>query len=161
MLAIPLAISNDAPGQARADLTAWLERDSTAATLLDDARLLISELVTNSILDAYITHDQPLRLPTSVRATALRLELHDTGTNGTVARRTPDKTHGAGGFGLDLVAQLSSASGVERDAHGTTVWLELDLGSDLGYVGACRSLTVRELHHGMVRLERRSAMALA
>ena len=30
-----------------------------------------------------------------------------------------------GGFGLELVAHLASDWGVERDRHGTTVWLKL------------------------------------
>ncbi len=33
-----------------------------------------------------------------------------------------------GGFGLDLVARLSSAWGVDRNGDATTVWLELAAG---------------------------------
>jgi anti-sigma regulatory factor (Ser/Thr protein kinase) len=122
-LDIALAASNDAPARARAELLAWLEPNSSDTGLIDDARLLISELVTNCVRHAQTTSNQPLRLTASLRTATLRLEVHDAGTDGTVARRVPESD---GGFGLDLVARISSAWGVERDAHGTTVWLELD-----------------------------------
>jgi anti-sigma regulatory factor (Ser/Thr protein kinase) len=86
---------------------------------------LISELVTNAIRHAPTAADQPLRLIASFHAAALYIEIHDAGTDGTVARRTPQLHDDAGGFGLDLVQQLASCWGVDRDEHGTTVWLEL------------------------------------
>jgi serine/threonine-protein kinase RsbW len=107
-------------------VVAWLGQQSHGGALLDDVRLLVSEIVTNSIRHAQITAEQPLRLMASLRAATLRLELHDAGTIGTVARRTPGRD--AGGFGLDLVAQLCSAWGVERDGDGTTVWFEVAAG---------------------------------
>src|SRR6188472_170459 len=123
-LQIPLAPSADAPARARSELTAWLEQDAAPATLIHDAQLLVSELVTNCVRHADISQKQPLRLTGSLRGPTYRLEVHDDGIHGTVARRPPRTDH-AGGFGLDLVAQLSSAWGVERDAYGTTVWFEL------------------------------------
>lgn len=70
--------------------------------------------------------DQPLlRLSGWLSETTLRLELWDGGTQGDVDRRVPQRHDDIGGFGLDLVARLSRAWGVDRDAQGTTVWLEL------------------------------------
>jgi anti-sigma regulatory factor (Ser/Thr protein kinase) len=120
-----LAPTDTAPARARAELAAWLAQERQAGTLVDMARLLVSELVTNCIRHAQIAPDQPLRLTASLRATTLRLELRDTGTRGTVSRRPPRTENNAGGFGLDLVDQLSRAWGVQRDVDGTTVWLEL------------------------------------
>ncbi len=127
-LEIPLAPSADAPARARAELTAWLEQDAAPATLIHDARLLVSELVTNCVRHAHISQKQPLRLTASLRAATVRLEVHDDEIDGTVARRPPRRDR-AGGFGLDLVAQLSSTWGVERDTYGTTVWVELAAGT--------------------------------
>jgi anti-sigma regulatory factor (Ser/Thr protein kinase) len=124
-LDVALAASNDAPARARAELMAWLEPNSSDAGLIDDARLLVSELVTNCVRHARTTSRRPLRVTASLWPAALRLAVHDDGTDGTVARRAPG-SDGDGGFGLDLVARISSAWGVERDAHGTTVWLQLD-----------------------------------
>ena len=128
-LEIALAPTLAAPSQARAEVAAWLGQQPDGGALLDDARLLVSEIVTNSVRHALISAEQSLWLVASLRAATLRLELHDDGTVGTVARRTPGREDGAGGFGLDLVARLSSAWGVQRDCDGTTLWLELAAGA--------------------------------
>ena len=113
-----------APDRARAAITAWLARAGRDGDLIDNVRLLVSELVSNSVRHAHLTTDQPLQLTALLCAATLRLELHDEGTQGTIARRSP-RPLSTGGFGLDLVARLSNAWGVERDPDGTTVWLEL------------------------------------
>jgi anti-sigma regulatory factor (Ser/Thr protein kinase) len=117
--------------QARAAVTAWLVHQPHHRALLEDALLLVSELVTNCVRHARITTDDPLRLTGSRDTTTLRLEVRDNGTGGTVARRTPKRDGAVGGFALDLVARLSSAWGSDRDAHGTTVRLELPIPADV------------------------------
>ena len=94
-------------------------------SLIDDARLLTSELVANCVRHAGSPAGAAIRLSAALRPATLRLEVVDTGTDGTVARRSPGLEDGSGGFGLALVAELASAWGVERDTQGTTVWLEL------------------------------------
>ena len=66
-LQVPLAPSADAPARARSELTAWLEQDAAPATLIHDAQLLVSELVTNCVRHADISQKQPLRLTGSLR----------------------------------------------------------------------------------------------
>ena len=127
MFELALAPTDTAPNRARAELIAWLDRERHG-DLIDVARLLVSELVSNSVRHADLTIDQPLRLSASLRAATLRVEVRDEGTRGTVTRRSPEPRSTAG-FGLDLVDQLSRAWGVERDADGTTVWLELAVGA--------------------------------
>ena len=124
-LAITLASTPDAAARARAELTAWPAAGRLDDTLLDDARLLTSELVTNSFRHAGIALNAPVSLTAWLRAATLHVEIHDQGTDGNVAWRTPQRHEDSGGFGLDLVAQLSSAWGIERDTRGTTVWFEL------------------------------------
>jgi anti-sigma regulatory factor (Ser/Thr protein kinase) len=130
ILELLLAPTVAAPARARAALTAWLDQEPHDADLIEIALLLVSELVTNCVRHARITAQEPLRLSASLRTTTLRLELWDNGTDGSVTRRTPQRDHADGGYGLDLVAQLSSTWGVERDTHGTTVWLELATDAD-------------------------------
>ena len=81
--------------------------------------------MTNSVRHADTTADAQVHLTASLHVTTLRIELSDSGIAGNVSKRSPDLEDGSGGFGLDLVAALSSDWGVERSAHGTTVWLEL------------------------------------
>jgi anti-sigma regulatory factor (Ser/Thr protein kinase) len=92
--------------------------------------LLVSELVTNSIRHAHIEAESQLRLSGWLGDATLRLEVRDGGTQGAVTPRPPRRDDDIGGFGLDLVARLSRAWGVDRDAHGTTVWLELATRAD-------------------------------
>ena len=125
ILELSLAPTVAAPAQARAELTAWLEQQPHDVILIEIAQLLVTELVTNSIRHARITAEEPLRLSASLRTTTLRIELWDNGTDGSVTPRGPPRDHRGGGYGLDLVSQLSNKWGVERDVHGTTVWIEL------------------------------------
>jgi anti-sigma regulatory factor (Ser/Thr protein kinase) len=112
-----------APATARAALTRWLS-GHVPVEVLDDARLLASELVTNSIGHAGLSDAASLRLAVQLRGGALRVEVRDPGEHGTVAPRTPDYDVG-GGFGLHLVEQLATRWGVNRTG-GTQVWFEVD-----------------------------------
>src|SRR5687767_7476543 len=114
-----------APARARGAVSEWLAGERGDGVLVEVAKLLVTELVTNSIRHAAIAAEDALLLYGRLSEATLRLELWDGGTEGTVARRAREREDDIGGFGLDLVARLSRTWGVERDAHGTTVWLEL------------------------------------
>lgn len=118
-----LPVGPAGPALARAALARWLTGHVPPA-MLDDARLLASELVTNSLDHADLTLDPSLRIAAQLAHGALRVEVRDAGSTGTIAPRTGDLVHG-GGFGLQLVAALSSRWGVDR-AGGTQVWFEMD-----------------------------------
>jgi anti-sigma regulatory factor (Ser/Thr protein kinase) len=108
-----------APLAARTAVSRWLD-GRVHSQMRDDACLLVSELVTNSIRHA----DQPPGAPLSIRTFALdgvvRVEVEDRG-QGAVSRRADG---GEGGFGLHLVELLAARWGVNQ-AHGTLVWFEL------------------------------------
>jgi anti-sigma regulatory factor (Ser/Thr protein kinase) len=110
----------DAPALARSLVSRWLDGHGDAA-LQADARLLVSELVTNSLSHA----EQPDGVPLHVSAAALnghvRVAVEDHG-HGPVRRRPPDPRHG--GFGLQLVELISTRWGVDHE-RGTNVWFEL------------------------------------
>lgn len=124
-LELSLAATPGAPAHARAAVSEWLAQAPYDPPFIATTLLLVSELVTNSVRHARIDGEQPLRLCGWLRDTTLRLELWDAGTDGTIAPRPPRRDEDVGGFGLHLVAKLSRAWGVDRDARGTTVWLEL------------------------------------
>lgn len=92
------------------------------AATLSDARLLVSELVTNSVRHGFgdrITVDID-----SDRAGVVRCEVIDDGT-GFVPRGRDDRL--VGGWGLDLVEQIAQSWGVREGS--THVWFELAMGN--------------------------------
>jgi serine/threonine-protein kinase RsbW len=118
-----LPIGPGAPATARAALTRWLD-GTVPGEVLENARLLASELVTNSLGHADLSADSSLRLAVQLSSDALRVEVRDPGTRGKIAPRPPDHVSG-GGFGLNLVEMLSTRWGVNRTG-GTRVWFEMD-----------------------------------
>jgi serine/threonine-protein kinase RsbW len=119
---VTLAAGLDAPAAARAAVSAWMA-GHVSETMLVDAQLLVVELVANSVRHGNAPPHSVVRLRAQVGADAVRLEVEDRGTAGSVTRRAPDLEHG-GGFGLQVVEALSRRWGVNRDA-GTRVWAEL------------------------------------
>jgi anti-sigma regulatory factor (Ser/Thr protein kinase) len=91
---------------------------------LEDAQLLVSELVTNAIRHAGLEHDDVIRLIVVTGDRALRIEVCDPGQGFEVTEPAPDPARPSG-WGLYLVRELSDRWGVERDAE-TRVWFELD-----------------------------------
>jgi len=118
-----LPIGPAAPATARAALTRWLG-GRVPREVLEDARLLASELVSNSLGHAELSPGSTLGIAVQLRRGDLRVEVRDPGSAGSVAPRPPDHVNG-GGFGLHLVELLSTRWGVSR-AGGTRVWFEMD-----------------------------------
>jgi anti-sigma regulatory factor (Ser/Thr protein kinase) len=94
------------------------------ARRMEDARLLVSELVTNAIRHAALRPGDRISLVVAVSGAALRVEVSDPGQGFEYAEPAPDPTRPSG-WGLYLVAELADRWGVEREA-GTRVWFELD-----------------------------------
>jgi len=114
---------NQAPALARRALDAGLPEDVLAgvgATL----RLLVSELVTNSVRHAATSGGGEVRLGVTVRRRVIRVEVRDRGAG--FERTAPVPKGADGGFGLFLVEKMASRWGVDRK-DGTSVWFELDL----------------------------------
>jgi anti-sigma regulatory factor (Ser/Thr protein kinase) len=112
----------DAASGARNALAALDSR--VAKELLDDVRLLVSELVTNSVRHSSARTRDVVSLSVAVTATSLRVEVSDPGKGFEPVPRDADRTR-PGGWGLYLVDQLADRWGVARD-HLTRVWFEMD-----------------------------------
>lgn len=93
------------------------------AQRLNDMRLLVSELVTNSVRHARAGEGDELELEVSVREQLIRVCVSDRGPGFEVSPRAPDDDPGSG-WGLFLVEQLSDRWGVELNGR-TQVWFEL------------------------------------
>ena len=115
-----LPISTDAPAIAREAL-AHLSDDLTT-TLLRDAQLLVSELVTHQLRRLPAGHEGPLRLEVVLRRTGVRVEV--TGDHGS-ASPPIDSEEPAIGWELQVVAQIADRWGIRRDDL-TTIWFELE-----------------------------------
>ena len=98
--------------------------DRLPAQRLEDAQLLVSELVTNAIRHAGLAAGDVIRLVVRDSDRALRFEVCDSGSGFEPAEPAPDPSRPSG-WGLYLVRQLSDRWGVERDDI-TRVWFELD-----------------------------------
>jgi anti-sigma regulatory factor (Ser/Thr protein kinase) len=92
--------------------------------LLADVRLLVSELVTNSVRHSDIHARDVVHMSVTVTENSLRVEVADPGLGFEPVPRDADRTR-PGGWGLYLVDQLADRWGVARDQL-TRVWFEMD-----------------------------------
>jgi serine/threonine-protein kinase RsbW len=122
-LKIVVASGLDAPTKARAEVAVWLA-PQVPAEVLDDALLLVSELVTNSVRHAPLTAGAAIGVTIEVFDDFLRLEVEDPGDVAILAR-APDCAHG-GGFGLYLVETVAQQWGSTHEGS-TRVWAELPI----------------------------------
>ena len=114
-----------APAAARALLDellhAWGERDHD--DLADDARVVVTELVTNAVLHA--GGDGTLHLEISAGDDGTLVAVVVDGSAGRPVPRDPT-TSDEGGRGLQIVDHLASRWGVEEiESGGKQVWAEL------------------------------------
>ena len=118
---VEIAAGQHAPAAARAAVERWLS-GRVSERLYDDVRLVVSELVTNSVRHAHLTRDATIRVGVAIVDGVVRIEVEDPG-DGAIAAVPPDRQHG-GGFGLYLVEILAERWGSSHDGK-TCVWAEL------------------------------------
>jgi anti-sigma regulatory factor (Ser/Thr protein kinase) len=92
--------------------------------LLADVRLLVSELVTNSVRHAGIQSHERVHMHVQVSESTLRVEVADPGQGFAPKPRDMDRSR-PGGWGLYLVDQLADRWGVARN-NLSRVWFEMD-----------------------------------
>jgi anti-sigma regulatory factor (Ser/Thr protein kinase) len=111
----------NAAAKARRSLTTL--RLDLDGPLMETLRLLVTELVTNSVRHA---RADTLLLRVLVGGSAVRTEVTDAGPGfdpAEVGSLSSDRT----GWGLFLVERLATRWGVHRNGNGTRVWFELSL----------------------------------
>jgi anti-sigma regulatory factor (Ser/Thr protein kinase) len=112
----------EAAGRARRALEGLTDHIDPA--LQDDLRLLITELVTNSVRHAGVESGDTLTLRLSISPELLRAEVHDRGASFEPVAVAPRHTAGQG-WGLVMVDRIADRWGVEGDG-GKYVWFEID-----------------------------------
>jgi len=97
--------------------------EEVSSQTLQDLRLLVSELVTNSVRHAGLTEGQTIELKVKLRPDNVRVEVNDQGAG---FEPMPRSARGGdeSGWGLYLVSRLSDRWGVSSDGV-TRVWFEL------------------------------------
>lgn len=119
---LTLAVGSHAPREARVALAEWLDGHAPTHVVFD-AKLVVSELVSNSVHHADASPGDVIRMGAELTDGRVLIEVEDAGGNGLVAPATPDGANGHG-FGLNVVIAIAARWGV---AHGRTtrVWAEL------------------------------------
>jgi transcriptional regulator with XRE-family HTH domain len=109
------------------DLAPSLARAAFVATavgvptdVFDNAELLTSELVTNSVKHA---NSEWIEIDITLTTERLRIDVSDQ-SRATIRPRTPGID---GGWGLTLIGELATRWGVERFDAGKKIWIEFDL----------------------------------
>jgi len=119
-LSVELPRTAEAPSLARKALENLNHR--VDADRMADVRLLVSELVTNSVKYG---GEGPVRLEVSTRPDRLRAEIVDQGVGFTPKARDRD-LEDVGGWGLHLTEELTERWGTHEGS--THVWFEMNLG---------------------------------
>jgi serine/threonine-protein kinase RsbW len=117
---LDLHATSGAPQEARE----WLRRTAVPVAILDDALLVLSELVTNSLRHAGAGPGDRIGVEVSCREDGVRIEVRDAGPGITARRIDPPDPGRRGGRGLYLIQEVAERWGAER-GDGSLVWVEL------------------------------------
>ena len=109
----------NSPAEARRSLEAL--RPSVDVVLVDDAVLLVSEIVSNSVLHASLDKNDAIEVRVRGSSATLHVDVIDPGPGFDPERIEPSRP---GGLGLRLLDRLATRWGVERNDV-TRVWFEL------------------------------------
>jgi len=92
---------------------------------LEDVRLVVSELVTNSVRHAGLSPDEQISLAVVISDGAVRGRVCDPGPGFEKPSEPRPRTDWSGGWGLPILERISDRWGVERNGC-ACVWFEID-----------------------------------
>lgn len=114
-----------AAGAARLHVTEFLSSRNLPPDVIDDARLVVSELVANAVQHGRPSPDGFLNLAWEIEASNLVLSVEDGGDQPIRQREpTPESVNGRG---LHIVESLSNSWTVQRAAGTTQVCASIDI----------------------------------
>lgn len=115
---VVLPSSNTSVRTARTQLYGFLRESGVRDSVIEDALVILSELVTNAVRHASRGPDATLRVRWELQSRRIKLQVTDTGAG---LRRPVHDAGAVGGRGLSIVAALADSWRLERAAEGTTV----------------------------------------
>jgi anti-sigma regulatory factor (Ser/Thr protein kinase) len=118
-----LNVAPTAPAEARRSLVPL--DPVVPSDRLEDLRIMVSELVTNSVMHSGLKSGESISLMVKVLPERVRVEVADRGRRFLDVAKRPRKHHGRG---LMIVDRLADRWGTERGAQ-TKVWAEMPLPS--------------------------------
>jgi anti-sigma regulatory factor (Ser/Thr protein kinase) len=101
-----------------------LQTRDVTEVVVDEAEIVVSELVSNAIRHARPLTDGNLRVHWKVKAGVVEVEVTDGGSDST-PRPAPRTIWAPSGRGLRIVRSLAHEWGVTEDRNGSTVWASL------------------------------------
>jgi len=99
--------------------------DLLPAEKLEDVRLVVSELITNSILHAELSANDQISLTVTVLAGSVRGRVCDPGSGFDLPSEPSPRSDMSGGWGLPIVEMISDRWGVQQNSC-ACVWFEID-----------------------------------
>lgn len=92
--------------------------------LVEDAQIVVTELLTNAFRHARTLSDHTMRVRWKVRVESVEVEVTD-GGSATTPRPLPERQWSDGGRGLRVVRAIAHEWGVGEDRTGHVVWATL------------------------------------
>ena len=110
--------------EVRKEVVEDLHGHGVTPAVIDEAEIVVSELVSNAIRHARPLADGTLRVHWKVKAGVVEVEVTDGGSEST-PRPAPRTIWAPSGRGLRIVRSLAHEWGVTEDRNGSTVWASL------------------------------------
>jgi anti-sigma regulatory factor (Ser/Thr protein kinase) len=111
-------------GSVRRSLVEDLEARGVSPAVIEEAEIVVSELLSNAIRHARPLSDGNLRVHWKVKAGVVEVEVTDGGGE-SAPRPAPRTLWAPSGRGLRIVRSLAHEWGVTEDRDGSTVWASL------------------------------------
>ena len=122
-LRLPFVLST--PGVARTRLAAFLTVHRASNAVIDDALIVISEMIANAVSHGVPAEDGTIEISWSINGTLLELSVHDGGVGGTLKPVDFD-ADSLSGRGLSIINRVADRWWVDM-SKGTRVNAELAL----------------------------------
>lgn len=124
MTEVDLRLAGDATAAAEARRSLAVLAEKVSGEVFEDIRLLVTELITNSVRHAGVNGEDAIHLRVKAKRDVVRVEVEDAGSGFKPLDRSAPLTE-ASGWGLYLVDKLTDRWGV-TGRGATCVWFEID-----------------------------------